>query len=61
MGILCDGFGFFLSFTELPCLAEYVDGLWYRAKLLSITQLVPVQILVQFVDYGTYLVAPTSR
>uniref|UniRef100_A0A8C3Y2Y9 RING finger protein 17 n=1 Tax=Catharus ustulatus TaxID=91951 RepID=A0A8C3Y2Y9_CATUS len=46
---------------ELPCLAEYVDGLWYRAKLLSVTQLVPVQILVQFVDYGTYLVAPTSR
>ncbi|OWK57092.1 RING finger protein 17 [Lonchura striata] len=46
---------------ELPCLAEYVDGLWYRAKLLSITQLVPVQILVQFVDYGTYLVAPISR
>ncbi|RMC07317.1 hypothetical protein DUI87_16775 [Hirundo rustica rustica] len=46
---------------ELPCLAEYVDGLWYRAKLLSVTQLVPIQILVQFVDYGTYLVAPTSR
>ncbi|XP_066031913.1 RING finger protein 17 isoform X4 [Chamaea fasciata] len=46
---------------ELPCLAEYVDGLWYRAKLLSITQLVPVEILVQFVDYGTYLVAPSSR
>ncbi|NXY30696.1 RNF17 protein, partial [Pomatorhinus ruficollis] len=46
---------------ELPCLAEYVDGLWYRAKLLSITQLVPVHILVQFVDYGTYLVAPSSR
>uniref|UniRef100_A0A8C3P4A6 RING finger protein 17 n=1 Tax=Cyanoderma ruficeps TaxID=181631 RepID=A0A8C3P4A6_9PASS len=46
---------------ELPCLAEYVDGLWYRAKLLSITQLVPLQILVQFVDYGTYLVAPSSR
>ncbi|KAL2311043.1 hypothetical protein Nmel_002730, partial [Mimus melanotis] len=46
---------------ELPCLAEYVDGLWYRAKLLSVIQLVPVQILVQFVDYGTYLVAPTSR
>ncbi|XP_023775682.1 RING finger protein 17 isoform X2 [Cyanistes caeruleus] len=46
---------------ELPCLAEYVDGLWYRAKLLSVAQLVPVQILVQFVDYGTYLVAPTSR
>lgn len=59
-GVFCDGFGFF-CFTELPCLAEYVDGLWYRAKLLSITQLVPVQILVQFVDYGTYLVAPSSR
>ncbi|XP_017687162.1 PREDICTED: RING finger protein 17 isoform X1 [Lepidothrix coronata] len=46
---------------ELPCLAEYVDGLWYRAKLLSIIQLIPVQILVQFVDYGNYLVAPTNR
>ncbi|NXK31016.1 RNF17 protein, partial [Piprites chloris] len=46
---------------ELPCLAEYVDGLWYRAKLLSVIQLVPVQVLVQFVDYGTYLVAPTNR
>lgn len=60
-GALYDRVFFFLSFAELPCLAEYVDGLWYRAKLLSITQLVPVQILVQFVDYGTYLVAPTSR
>ncbi|NXM77606.1 RNF17 protein, partial [Serilophus lunatus] len=46
---------------ELPCLAEYTDGFWYRAKLLSVTQLVPVQILIQFVDYGTYFIASTSR
>ncbi|NWR90113.1 RNF17 protein, partial [Furnarius figulus] len=46
---------------ELPCLAEYLDGLWYRAKLLSVTQFAPVHILVQFVDYGTYLVAPINR
>ncbi|NXG01263.1 RNF17 protein, partial [Sakesphorus luctuosus] len=46
---------------ELPCLAEYVDGLWYRAKLLSVTQSDPVQIQIQFVDYGTYLVAPMHR
>ncbi|NXG15523.1 RNF17 protein, partial [Grallaria varia] len=46
---------------ELPCLAEYLDGLWYRAKLLSVTQFVPAQILIQFVDYGTYFVAPMNR
>ncbi|NXG71871.1 RNF17 protein, partial [Baryphthengus martii] len=47
--------------TEMPCLAEYRDGLWYRAKLLSIEKYDPVQILVQFVDYGSYSVLPTSR
>ncbi|KAJ7426534.1 RING finger protein 17 [Willisornis vidua] len=47
--------------AELPCLAEYVDGLWYRAKLLSVTESDPVQILIQFVDYGTYSVAPMHR
>uniref|UniRef100_H0ZLZ2 RING finger protein 17 n=1 Tax=Taeniopygia guttata TaxID=59729 RepID=H0ZLZ2_TAEGU len=57
----CSNIGKTFQLLVLPCLAEYVDGLWYRAKLLSITQLVPVQILVQFVDYGTYLVAPISR
>ncbi|NXS58040.1 RNF17 protein, partial [Brachypteracias leptosomus] len=47
--------------TEMPCLAEYNDGLWYRAKLLSIEKFNPVQILVQFVDYGTFSVVPTGR
>ncbi|KAM6144667.1 RING finger protein 17 [Phoenicopterus ruber ruber] len=47
--------------TEMPCLVEYQDGLWYRAKLLSVEEFDPVKILVQFVDYGSFLVVPTSR
>ncbi|KAM6212191.1 RING finger protein 17 [Sarcoramphus papa] len=47
--------------TEMPCLVEYQDGLWYRAKLLSVEECDPVKILVQFVDYGSFLVVPTSR
>ncbi|XP_074938838.1 RING finger protein 17 [Phalacrocorax aristotelis] len=47
--------------TEMPCLVEYQDGLWYRAKLLSIEEYDPVKILVQFVDYGSFSVVPTSR
>ncbi|XP_004604568.2 RING finger protein 17 [Sorex araneus] len=39
--------------TEMPCLAEYDDGLWYRAKIISIKEFNPLTILVQFVDYGT--------
>ncbi|NWI85837.1 RNF17 protein, partial [Pitta sordida] len=55
-------FPFLTNFkTELPCLAEYVDGLWYRAKLLSVKQLNPPQILVQFVDYGTYLLVGAMK
>ncbi|KFR17465.1 RING finger protein 17, partial [Opisthocomus hoazin] len=46
---------------EMPCLVEYQDGLWYRAKLLSVEEFHPVKILVQFVDYGSFLVVPTSR
>uniref|UniRef100_A0A8B9IZW0 RING finger protein 17 n=1 Tax=Amazona collaria TaxID=241587 RepID=A0A8B9IZW0_9PSIT len=45
-------FFFFFLFTEMPCLVEYQDGLWYRAKLLSVMKSDPVKILVQFVDYG---------
>jgi len=52
---------FFFLFTEMPCLVEYQDGLWYRAKLLSVEEFHPVKILVQFVDYGSFLVVPTSR
>ncbi|NWX19164.1 RNF17 protein, partial [Aegotheles bennettii] len=47
--------------TDMPCLAEYQDGLWYRAKLLSIEEFNPVKVLVQFVDYGSFSVVPTSR
>ncbi|KFP10662.1 RING finger protein 17, partial [Egretta garzetta] len=47
--------------TEMPCLVEYQDGLWYRAKLLSIEESDPTKMLVQFVDYGSFLVVPTSR
>uniref|UniRef100_A0A8C0JF70 RING finger protein 17 n=1 Tax=Chelonoidis abingdonii TaxID=106734 RepID=A0A8C0JF70_CHEAB len=47
--------------TEMPCLAEYNDGLWYRAKLLSIKEFDPVNILVQFVDYGSTEKLPTSK
>ncbi|KFV08032.1 RING finger protein 17, partial [Tauraco erythrolophus] len=47
--------------TEMPCLVEYQDGLWYRAKLLSVEEFDPFKILVQFVDYGNFSVVPTSR
>ncbi|NXE73673.1 RNF17 protein, partial [Cochlearius cochlearius] len=47
--------------TDMPCLVEYQDGLWYRAKLLSVEESDPAKILVQFVDYGSFLVVPTSR
>uniref|UniRef100_A0A672UPP0 RING finger protein 17 n=1 Tax=Strigops habroptila TaxID=2489341 RepID=A0A672UPP0_STRHB len=47
--------------TEMPCLVEYQDGLWYRAKLLSVMKSDPVKILVQFVDYGSFSVVPSSR
>lgn len=57
-GVFC---GCFFLFTEMPCLVEYQDGLWYRAKLLSIEEFDPIRILVQFVDYGSFSVVPTSR
>ncbi|KAJ6662353.1 hypothetical protein lerEdw1_012517 [Lerista edwardsae] len=38
--------------TGMPCLAQYVDGLWYRGKLISIKDFNPLSILVEFVDYG---------
>ncbi|NWH26317.1 RNF17 protein, partial [Grus americana] len=47
--------------TGTPCLVEYQDGVWYRAKLLSIAEFDPVKVLVQFVDYGSFSVVPTSR
>ncbi|NWH59964.1 RNF17 protein, partial [Geococcyx californianus] len=47
--------------TEMPCLAQYSDGLWYRAKLLSILKSDPVEILLQFVDFGSFSVVSPSR
>ncbi|XP_037232429.1 RING finger protein 17 [Falco rusticolus] len=47
--------------TEIPCLVEYWDGLWYRAKLLSVEENEPLTILVQCVDYGSFAVVPRSR
>ncbi|XP_040518247.1 RING finger protein 17 isoform X3 [Gallus gallus] len=47
--------------TEMPCLVEYEDSLWYRAKLQSVEETDTVKILVQFVDYGNFLVVPTSK
>ncbi|KAH0625128.1 hypothetical protein JD844_033267 [Phrynosoma platyrhinos] len=46
---------------DMPCLAKYSDELWYRAKLLSISEFQPLSILVQFVDYGSTETLPTSR
>ncbi|NWR65539.1 RNF17 protein, partial [Bucorvus abyssinicus] len=47
--------------TDMPCLVEYEDGLWYGGKVLSIEEFNPDEILVQFVDYGSFSIVPTSR
>ncbi|XP_072202509.1 RING finger protein 17 isoform X2 [Excalfactoria chinensis] len=47
--------------AEMPCLVEYEDSLWYRGKLQSVEETDTVKILVQFVDYGNFLVVPTSK
>ncbi|XP_066221907.1 RING finger protein 17 [Saccopteryx leptura] len=47
--------------AEMPCLAEYDDGLWYRAKIVSIKEFNPLAILVQFVDYGSTKKLSTKR
>ncbi|NWW86137.1 RNF17 protein, partial [Rhynochetos jubatus] len=47
--------------AEKPCLVKYLDGLWYRAKLLSVEEFDPVKILVQFVDFGSFSVVSRSR
>ncbi|NXY45828.1 RNF17 protein, partial [Ceuthmochares aereus] len=46
---------------EMPCLAEYHDGFWYRAKFISVEKSDPVMVLVQFVDYGNFSVVSASR
>nr|XP_020474573.1 RING finger protein 17 isoform X3 [Monopterus albus] len=44
-----------------PCLAEYSDGTYYRAKLIKITSVEPVRILVQHVDFGSDDTLPPSK
>ncbi|XP_060129818.1 RING finger protein 17 isoform X2 [Zootoca vivipara] len=46
---------------DMPCLAKYSDGFWYRAKLISIQECNPLLIMVEFVDYGSSETVPTSR
>ncbi|KAI3356062.1 hypothetical protein L3Q82_017326 [Scortum barcoo] len=44
-----------------PCLAEYSDGKYYRARLIKFSSLEPVMILVQHVDFGSDDTLPTSK
>eukprot|EP00064_Thunnus_orientalis_P004775 superscaffoldBa00000447_g4787 len=44
-----------------PCLAEYSDGKYYRAKLMKFTSVEPIMILVQHVDFGSDDTLPTSK
>ncbi|XP_061648173.1 RING finger protein 17 isoform X1 [Phyllopteryx taeniolatus] len=44
-----------------PCLAEYIDGNFYRAKMLTIICADPVRILIQHVDFGSDDTVPTSK
>ncbi|XP_075334657.1 RING finger protein 17 [Odontesthes bonariensis] len=44
-----------------PCLAEYSDGQYYRARVMQITSMEPVMILVQHVDFGSDDTLPTSK
>ncbi|KTF93026.1 hypothetical protein cypCar_00029060 [Cyprinus carpio] len=48
--------------AECPCLAEYSDGKYYRAKLLGFSQLTPsVKLLVRHVDFGSDDILPTQK
>ncbi|XP_069569519.1 RING finger protein 17 [Brachyistius frenatus] len=44
-----------------PCLAEYSDGKYYRAKLMKFTSVEPVVVLIQHVDFGSDDTLPTSK
>uniref|UniRef100_A0A8D3A412 Tudor domain-containing protein n=1 Tax=Scophthalmus maximus TaxID=52904 RepID=A0A8D3A412_SCOMX len=49
------------SFPQGPCLAEYSDGKFYRAKLLNLSSAEPVRILVQHVDFGSDDILPICK
>ncbi|XP_034430715.1 RING finger protein 17 isoform X2 [Hippoglossus hippoglossus] len=44
-----------------PCLAEYSDGKFYRAKLMNFTTVEPLMIMIQHVDYGSEDTLPVSK
>ncbi|XP_035531967.1 RING finger protein 17 isoform X2 [Morone saxatilis] len=44
-----------------PCLAEYSDGKYYRARLVKFTSVEPVMVLVQHVDFGSDDTLPNSK
>uniref|UniRef100_A0A8C4ZK29 Tudor domain-containing protein n=1 Tax=Gadus morhua TaxID=8049 RepID=A0A8C4ZK29_GADMO len=47
--------------TGGACLAEYGDGMYYRARLMEFSSLDPVRIMVQHVDYGSDDILPTNK
>jgi len=48
--------------AECPCLAEYSDGKYYRAKLLGFSEVTPsVKLLVRHVDFGSDDILPVNK
>ncbi|XP_048049667.1 RING finger protein 17 isoform X3 [Megalobrama amblycephala] len=48
--------------NECPCLAEYSDGKYYRAKLLGFSEVTPsVKLLVRHVDFGSDDIIPLHK
>lgn len=50
-----------LCSPDYPCLAEYSDGVYYRATITKITSVEPVMIMVHHVDFGSDDTLPTSK
>ncbi|XP_056144863.1 RING finger protein 17 [Lampris incognitus] len=48
-------------YFEAPCLAEYIDGKYYRAKVMDFSIRDPVLIIVQHVDFGSNDSLPISK
>lgn len=46
---------------DYPCLAEYSDGFYYRAKIIKFVSVEPVRIMVHHVDFGSDDTLPTSK
>ncbi|XP_027147115.1 RING finger protein 17 isoform X2 [Larimichthys crocea] len=50
-----------LLFPGGPCLAEYSDGNYYRAKLIRFISAEPIMVLVQHVDFGSDDTLPITK